>query len=681
MPVTLRPYQMDAMEETWESVQSGNATMLCLPTGAGKTEVMIEFVAKYIENTGESKITIVVPSRHLVAQTGQRFLLSQRFSMAYMPFIFGSDCDVRGKKQVGTWKNGERPPGIVVITGQSYIKRKDTAGLVIMDEAHHFPNPMLAEGCDKLESIGSEVVYDWATESVLELPFKESDKSAKSKWGDALAQQKQRGARILGVTATPYRLSLNEMFLPLWDKLIVGPDIPSLIDQEFLCDYEFKDMEEICQDLAFELLSNNRRPSETDDQAAARMWREADGETLKTLTERVPDIWAAAGQSFTPTVIFALNVKHAITVHNCFYELGHKVGVVTGGEQNLMNGKPHPRGSIIKAFEEKEIDVLVNVGVLKEGFDCPDAETLIMLRPTSSRGLMLQMYGRVLRKKENGKQAVIIDVTDNGKRLGVPYAPISWTLGPRLRNEEGETPVKECPVCGQMNAVACRNCQNPKCGMALGRHCDGNGGCGQWRPLTSYQGEFEANRQKFRCTECRTQSSTYCDLQMLCDKCKEDTYRLEHGQHLARMKTEKEDTQAHTPGFVRRTSAKEKTTVTGRIFRWQPSQKQGKFTRIGEAIIWIGMRGGQLTASVLPRKTYTGPDQFPEKVARVLRANIPEMITLPDEEHENFMSNGLAEMYKLATEEEKNKLWGFPCPDCGNSMVPPRYAKCWNCKD
>ena len=680
MEIELRGYQRNATDEIWESVQEGNATMLCLPTGSGKTEVMIEFVARYIKETGKADISIIVPSRHLVAQTGLRFIRSRQVPTVAMSWIFGSDCDVMGNKERGSWKNGERPSGVVVITGQSYIKREDTASLVITDEAHHFPNPYLAEVCDREESIGAEIVYDYTTESIQEIPFKDGTKTANSKWGTALAAQKARGAHILGVTATPYRLTLNEMFTPLWDKLIVGPDIPALIDEGFLCDYEFKDMQEICQDLAFDLLTSNRRKSETDDQAAARMWREADEETLKTLTERVPDIWRVSGQAGTPTVIFALNVKHALTVHNCFHQSGCTVGVVTGGEENYINGKKSARGRVIQAFERQEIDVLVNVGVLKEGFDCPDAETLIMLRPTSSRGLMLQMYGRVLRRKSNGKNATIIDVTDNGKRLGLPYAPMNWTLGPRLRNEEGEIPLKECPYCAKMNPVACRHC--PECKVALGWHCSGQGGCGQWRSKDDWAGEFEANKRKFSCEECRVNSSEYCSLEELCDHCKEDMYRLEHGQHTARMQAERIDSQGHTPDFVR-TTARELTAVSSRCFPWRESSTgNGKVTSLGEATVWIGyFKSGQLSASVLPRKTYKGPEELPKRLERTLQANLPELKTLAGDEQEPFMSDGLAAMYSLATTEERNAIWGYPCTSCGDSMIAARYTECWNCKN
>ena len=443
--ITLRDYQTNAVTELWEKVVDEHlTTMLALPTGSGKTEIIIEFVKRYIESglggeMGRTNVTIIVPSKHLVGQTGQRFFDSRIIDWWHLTNIYGSQCVTpRGRKESGSWSNanGLRPHGVVVITGQSYINRaeKDNATLVIADEAHHFPNPFYAEICepDDPSLLGTELVYDQEREEVMERPYKEGTKSAGTKWGDALKVQKDRGAYVLGVTATPYRLTLNEMFRPMWESLIQGPSIPALIQDDYLCDFEFKDMESICEDIGFQLLTSNRRKSESDEQAAARLYREADYETLQTLTERVPEIWAASGQAYTPTVIFALNVKHAHNVHDCFLSAGHSVGVVAGDENNnLLNGKQAARSDVITSFENKVIDVLINVGVLKEGFDCPDAETLIVLRPTSSKGLMLQMYGRVLRRKSNGRHATIVDVTDNADRLGLPYNPVLWSLGPR----------------------------------------------------------------------------------------------------------------------------------------------------------------------------------------------------------------------------------------------------------
>ena len=55
------------------------------------------------------------------------------------------------------------------------------------------------------------------------------------------------------------------------------------------------------------------------------------------------------------------------------------------------------------------IQVLVNVDIFSEGFDCPDVEFVQLARPTLSLAKYLQMVGRGLRVAKGKKNCVIID--------------------------------------------------------------------------------------------------------------------------------------------------------------------------------------------------------------------------------------------------------------------------------
>ena len=68
------------------------------------------------------------------------------------------------------------------------------------------------------------------------------------------------------------------------------------------------------------------------------------------------------------------------------------------------------------------------------------------------------------------------------------------------------------------------------------------------------------------------------------------------------------------------------------------------------------------------------------RVQNILNNNIPEMESLPAEYRESFMSDGLAQVYNGAPDDEKLDLWGNPCPVCRSTMISLKYRTCWDCK-
>lgn len=109
------------------------------------------------------------------------------------------------------------------------------------------------------------------------------------------------------------------------------------------------------------------------------------------------------------------------------------------------------RDDIISRFRGGEITILCNVDLISEGFDVPDCECAILLRPTKSLTLYIQQSMRCMRYKPD-KRAIIIDHVGNYARFGLPDADRSWTLEGRKkdkkeRNIEDEVKVLQCPEC------------------------------------------------------------------------------------------------------------------------------------------------------------------------------------------------------------------------------------------
>jgi hypothetical protein len=112
------------------------------------------------------------------------------------------------------------------------------------------------------------------------------------------------------------------------------------------------------------------------------------------------------------TLVFCVNRKHARHVSEVFYEASIAVSYIDGETPD------DERRTILKKFENKETQVIVNVGVLTTGFDAY-VECLVDAKPTRSKILFCQTWGRALRPKD-GKKAIFLDHAGNALRLGLP---------------------------------------------------------------------------------------------------------------------------------------------------------------------------------------------------------------------------------------------------------------------
>jgi superfamily II DNA or RNA helicase len=170
------------------------------------------------------------------------------------------------------------------------------------------------------------------------------------------------------------------------------------------------------------------------DQAAAAMTRPTVTGDAISHYQRI-----AAGQ---PAIAFCCNVNHAITVCDAFNAAGISAATLLGNTTD--------RDALVAQFAAGELQVLVTVDVVSEGFDCPGAAVAILLRPTQSEGLYLQQVGRVLRPAPGKPAAIILDHVGNVHRHGFPDDHRDWSLDDRLRTGKGGPPapcIRTCEAC------------------------------------------------------------------------------------------------------------------------------------------------------------------------------------------------------------------------------------------
>jgi superfamily II DNA or RNA helicase len=254
-------------------------------------------------------------------------------------------------------------------------------------------------------------------------------------------------SNILGVTATPRRLDgkpLDDVF----EELIVGPSIAKLIDAGFLAPAKVF------------------APAHTPNLKKVRI-RAGDYavDELREVMSRGVIIDGAVDEyericPDAPAIAFCVDIAHSKLVANAFAERGYRADHVDG-DTPLQR-----RRDLIAALANGDLDVLSNCGLISEGLDVPGVVAAILLRPTESLALYLQMVGRALRPADGKDMAYILDHAGNVYRHGLPSAHRRWTL--RGRAPQQQTDLIRCPDCGAMNVCEATECEH--CGARLHSH-------------------------------------------------------------------------------------------------------------------------------------------------------------------------------------------------------------------
>lgn len=128
------------------------------------------------------------------------------------------------------------------------------------------------------------------------------------------------------------------------------------------------------------------------------------------------------------TIVFAVDVEHAMEITKCFRDAGLRSEYVVGARGRMERN----REDIIKEFRAGGLKILVNCMVLTEGFDAPECSCIIMARPTYSSLLYTQMIGRGTRIAEGKKDLLVIDLVDMGKRTGLATVNTLFGLPPNI---------------------------------------------------------------------------------------------------------------------------------------------------------------------------------------------------------------------------------------------------------
>ena len=380
----LRDYQLDLLERVGDVLaDAGVRIMMQLPTGGGKTHIAGELLSRWLED-----------GRKAVWLTHRKELATQTEGMLREAGV-PATANIR-------WTPRTNAPmianGVVILMAQTVSHRNSNAevwggynssDLMIIDEAHH---------------------------------------AAAGGWARAM---KQWPGRIVGMTATPWRLSEKEGFDYLFDELHCGPQVAALQSGQWLCQ------------------SRVLLPPEEERIRSGEIDYTGDySESGIELANEDRDIWTAGALRFWQehgeshqTVVYAVSVRHARNLVAVFNDGGIPAGVLLGDTPD------EERSRLLQEFRDGAIKALVNVAVATEGFDLPDASCVVLTRPTMSLSLYLQMVGRGLRPKPGGGDCVVLDLAGNSLRHGLPEEEREWSLRSRGVQTAGEYTVVRCPEC------------------------------------------------------------------------------------------------------------------------------------------------------------------------------------------------------------------------------------------
>lgn len=437
--LTLRYYQRAAIDAVYSYWRTGGGNPLIeLATGTGKSAVGGVITKELLSGWGDMRIGCITHVKELISQNAKEFFRIWP-DAATMTGIYSAGLgkkDVRGQIIFG---------GIQSIWRSAEIIRRGFDVLLI-DEAHLVPRD-------------SETMY--------------------GKFIDAL-RQTTPDMRIVGMTATPYRLStgrLDEGEGRIFDKTVYSYDIGAGVSDGYLCPLTSKrthgqiDLKGVAT-RGGEFVTGDLERRMMEDAAKIR---EACEEVIAYGREQRRKKW----------IVFCVGVDHAQAVCAEMSRQGVLSACVTG---ETPAGE---RDRLIQLFREGRLECLTSVGVLTTGFNVPDVDLIALMRPTLSTGLYVQMLGRGTRPvyergfdmdSVDGRRAAIA-ASRKPNCLVLDYAGCGKTHGPVddltpqadrkgcARRDDDVDPLAEkitvdtvrgkyCPECNELQPVRATSCQD-----------------------------------------------------------------------------------------------------------------------------------------------------------------------------------------------------------------------------
>jgi len=371
-----------------------------LPTGSGKSLVLASIAWKAVDNG--AKVLIATHRKELIEQDAKA--------------LTDLRPDARGQVGIYSASLQRREVADITVGGvQSLCRRVGKLGhrdIVVIDEAH---------------LVGMR---------------------ADSQYGQLIKGLRQENPelRLLGLTATPYRLGqgfLTEGQGRLFTSVVYRADIKRLIADGYLSRM-------VSHGTSTEIDTSKARTSAGD-------WVLADLELaadVDSINEAVASDIAKSGRKHI--LVFGVSVAHASRLRNAIQMLGISCQTVTG------DTPPAQRAQALADFKAGKLSCITSCDVLTTGFDSKNVDLVVLCRPTQSCSLYVQMVGRGARIAEGKADCMVLDYGGNIARHG----PLDNLKTPKPKTgKKGGGASKICKQCLAEIPSACRIC--PECDFEM----------------------------------------------------------------------------------------------------------------------------------------------------------------------------------------------------------------------
>lgn len=237
--------------------------------------------------------------------------------------------------------------------------------------------------------------------------------------------EQYQNAYSVGLTATPIRLDGSGLG-KINDDLIVGPTVSELIERKHLS--PFKYYSHVSADTSKLQVKRGEFVAEQVDRIMGQEF--VFGNAVENYKK----------YNCKKTIVYCSSIENSIKTSNAFRNAGISAIHVDAKTPKKL------RENIMNDFRNGKILVLCNVDLVSEGFDVPDCDSCMLLRPTMSLTLHIQQSMRAMRYIQD-KTAIIIDQAENYKRHGLPDTYHEWTLDYKKKKKKTEESLKVCEHC------------------------------------------------------------------------------------------------------------------------------------------------------------------------------------------------------------------------------------------
>jgi DNA repair protein RadD len=409
----LRPYQQEAVDATLNHFRkSDESAVIVLPTGAGKSLVIAE-----LARLARRKILVLTHVKELVEQNHSKY---EGYGLA--GGIFSAGLKRKESQHQVTFAS-------VQSVAANLDQFRDEYSLVIIDECHR---------------VSGEDTSQY--QQIIELLKQQND-----------------SLKVLGLTATPYRLAMGWIYRYHYRGFVRSEE-----DKPFQhCIYELPLSYMINRGYLTRPELVNAAVAQYDFSSLAQNrfgeYAEKDVNQLlskhKRVTRAIIDQVVELAAERQGVMVFAATVEHAREITGYLPE--NQTALVTGATDQK------DRDLLIQRFKQRQLKYLVNVSVLTTGFDAPHVDLIAILRPTQSVSLYQQMVGRGLRLDDGKKDCLVIDYAGNHMNLHHPE------VGEPKPNPDSEPVQVFCPGCGFANIFWGKTDSDGRVIEHYGRRCQG----------------------------------------------------------------------------------------------------------------------------------------------------------------------------------------------------------------